>query len=94
MKRNTCARVGMKSIAVEMSDSTTTEELLIKINELNDDNNVHGILLQHPVPHQIDERLCFDAIDIKKMLMVLPVLVLEICLWVCLLLGHVRQLEL
>ena len=34
MKRNTCARVGMKSIAVEMSDSTTTEELLIKINEL------------------------------------------------------------
>jgi methylenetetrahydrofolate dehydrogenase (NADP+)/methenyltetrahydrofolate cyclohydrolase len=37
MKRNTCARVGMKSIAVEMSDSTTTEELLIKINELNDD---------------------------------------------------------
>ena len=66
MKRNTCARVGMKSIAVEMSDSTTTEELLIKINELNDDNNVHGILLQHPVPNQIDERLCFDAIDIKK----------------------------
>ena len=66
MKRNTCARVGMKSIAVEMSDSTTTEELLIKINELNDDANVHGILLQHPVPHQIDERLCFDAIDIKK----------------------------
>jgi methylenetetrahydrofolate dehydrogenase (NADP+)/methenyltetrahydrofolate cyclohydrolase len=66
MKRNTCARVGMKSIAVEMSDSTTTEELLIKINELNHDDNVHGILLQHPVPNQIDERLCFDAIDIKK----------------------------
>ena len=66
MKRNTCARVGMKSIAVEMSDSTTTEELLNKIHELNDDDNVHGILLQHPVPHQIDERLCFDAIDIDK----------------------------
>ena len=66
MKRNTCARVGMKSIAVEMSDSTTTEELLKKIHELNDDDNVHGILLQHPVPHQIDERLCFDAIDIDN----------------------------
>ena len=66
MKRNTCARVGMKSIAVEMSDSTTTEELLKKIHELNDDDDVHGILLQHPVPHQIDERLCFDAIDIDK----------------------------
>ena len=66
MKRNTCARVGMKSIAVEMSDTTTTKELLNKINELNNDVNVHGILLQHPVPHQIDERLCFDAIDINK----------------------------
>ena len=66
MKRNTCARVGMKSIAVEMSDQTTTDELLIKIKELNDDDNVHGILLQHPVPSQIDERKCFDAIYINK----------------------------
>ena len=66
MKRNTCARVGMKSIAVEMLDTTTTEELLNKINDLNNDDNVHGILLQHPVPGQIDERLCFDAIDINK----------------------------
>ena len=66
MKRNTCARVGMKSIAVEMSDQTSTEELLNKIKELNDDKNVHGILLQHPVPEQINERRCFDAIDINK----------------------------
>ena len=66
MKRNTCARVGMESIAVELSESTTTEELLKTIRNLNDDKNVHGILLQHPVPSQIDERLCFDAIDISK----------------------------
>ena len=66
MKRNTCARVGMKSIAVEMRDTTSTEELLFKIQELNNDKKVHGILLQHPVPSQIDERLCFDAIDIRK----------------------------
>ena len=66
MKRNTCARVGMKSIAVELSETTTTEELLDKIQELNNDRNVHGILLQHPVPSQIDERKCFDAIDVKK----------------------------
>ena len=66
MKRNTCARVGMKSIAVELSETTTTEELLNKIQELNDDKNVHGILLQHPVPSQIDERKCFDAIDVNK----------------------------
>ena len=66
MKRNTCARVGIKSIAVELSEDTTTEELLEKIRSLNNDVNVHGILLQHPVPSQIDERLCFDEIDINK----------------------------
>ena len=66
MKRNICARVGIKSIAVELSEDTTTEELLEKIKSLNNDVNVHGILLQHPVPSQIDERLCFDEIDINK----------------------------
>ena len=66
MKRNLCARVGMESIAVELSETTSTEELLKTIHNLNNDKNVHGILLQHPVPSQIDERLCFDAIDISK----------------------------
>ena len=44
----------------------TTDELLDKIKLLNNDKNVHGILLQHPVPSQIDERKCFDAIHIDK----------------------------
>ncbi|MDB9763745.1 bifunctional 5,10-methylene-tetrahydrofolate dehydrogenase/5,10-methylene-tetrahydrofolate cyclohydrolase [Gammaproteobacteria bacterium] len=66
MKRNTCKRVGMESIAVELPASTTTEELLKAINDLNSDVNVHGILLQHPTPSHIDERKCFDAIDIEK----------------------------
>ena len=66
MKRNTCARLGMQSIAIELPKDTSTGELLKKIKSLNDDKNVHGILLQHPVPPQIDERKCFDAIDINK----------------------------
>jgi len=66
MKGNACERIGMKSMKVELDSDTTTEELLSKINELNSNPEVHGILLQHPVPDQIDERLCFDAIDIKK----------------------------
>ena len=66
MKQNACARLGMKSIALELSKDTTTEELLESIDKLNNDKNVHGILLQHPVPSQIDERLCFDAININK----------------------------
>lgn len=66
MKGNACKRVGMDSIKVEMPKETTTEQLLAKIAELNANPDVHGILLQHPVPSQIDERVCFDAIDIKK----------------------------
>ncbi|MEX1665743.1 bifunctional methylenetetrahydrofolate dehydrogenase/methenyltetrahydrofolate cyclohydrolase FolD [Zhongshania arctica] len=66
MKGNACRRVGMDSMAVEMPDSTTTEQLLAKIAELNIDPNVHGILLQHPVPEQVDERACFDAIALHK----------------------------
>ena len=66
MKQNTCARLGMQSIAIELPKDTSTGELLKKIKSLNDDKNVHGILLQHPVPVQIDERKCFDAIDINK----------------------------
>ena len=66
MKRNTCKRVGMDSIAIELPESTTTEELLKTIEGLNLDLNVHGILLQHPTPTHIDERKCFDSIDIEK----------------------------
>ena len=66
MKQNACARLGMESIAVELSEKTSTEELLETIEKLNLDNNVHGILLQHPVPSQINERECFDAIHVEK----------------------------
>ncbi|MBT5006631.1 MAG: bifunctional methylenetetrahydrofolate dehydrogenase/methenyltetrahydrofolate cyclohydrolase FolD [Halioglobus sp.] len=66
MKGNACRRVGMDSMAVEMPSSTSTEELLAKIDELNHNADVHGILLQHPVPSQIDERACFDAIALSK----------------------------
>lgn len=66
MKGNACARIGMQSIRVELPTETTTDELLAKINELNENPDVHGILLQHPVPSQIDERACFDAIDARK----------------------------
>ncbi|AMX02675.1 bifunctional methylenetetrahydrofolate dehydrogenase/methenyltetrahydrofolate cyclohydrolase FolD [Microbulbifer thermotolerans] len=66
MKGNACRRIGMDSLQVEMPASTTTEQLLAKIEELNGNPNVHGILLQHPVPSQIDERACFDAIALDK----------------------------
>src|SRR5437870_10713835 len=66
MKRNACRRVGMGSSRLALGQETTTEELLAHIERLNRDLDVHGILLQHPVPSHIDERRCFDAISIDK----------------------------
>lgn len=66
MKINACKRIGMSSQSIEMSAATTTEQLLAEIERLNNDPHVNGILLQHPVPPQIDERACFDAIAIEK----------------------------
>jgi len=66
MKQETCKRVGMESLAINLPKETSTEELLLKIDELNNDKKIHGILLQHPVPTQINERECFERISIEK----------------------------
>lgn len=66
MKGNACKRIGMDSIKVELPSETTTEQLKAKIDELNNNPDVHGILLQHPVPAHIDERACFEQIDLAK----------------------------
>ncbi len=66
MKGNACERVGMTSLKVHLPENTTTIELLTEIEKLNYDDNICGILLQHPVPQQIDERACFDKIRIDK----------------------------
>lgn len=66
MKQETCKRVGMESLAINLPKETSTKELLLKIDELNNDKKIHGILLQHPVPNQINERECFERISIEK----------------------------
>lgn len=66
MKGNACKRLGMRSIRMDMPWDTTTERLIATIMQLNKDPEVHGILLQHPVPDHIDERAAFDAISIEK----------------------------
>jgi methylenetetrahydrofolate dehydrogenase (NADP+)/methenyltetrahydrofolate cyclohydrolase len=66
MKGNACKRIGMESLQVFLPQTTTTDELLAAIDKLNTNPDVQGILLQHPVPAQIDERRCFDQINIEK----------------------------
>jgi methylenetetrahydrofolate dehydrogenase (NADP+)/methenyltetrahydrofolate cyclohydrolase len=66
MKRNACERIGMKSVLIHLPKNIGTNDLLAAIKELNSDNTVHGILLQHPVPSHINERKAFEEIDIQK----------------------------
>ena len=66
MKANACKRIGMESLAIELPASTKTNDLLREIEQLNTNPDVHGILLQHPVPSHIDERAAFDMIALEK----------------------------
>lgn len=65
-KGKLCEKLGLTSLRIELPDTTTTEELVQKITDLGADPAVHGILLQHPVPKQIDERAAFEAIPGSK----------------------------
>ncbi|OME86131.1 bifunctional 5,10-methylene-tetrahydrofolate dehydrogenase/5,10-methylene-tetrahydrofolate cyclohydrolase [Paenibacillus sp. FSL A5-0031] len=66
MKGNACKRLGIDSKRIHLNKNISTDDLIDVILQLNEDPLIHGILLQHPVPHQIDERAAFEAISIHK----------------------------
>lgn len=65
-KKKGCEQVGMNSFEYAMPEETTTEELIGLIEKLNNDENVHGILCQLPVPAHIDEEKVLNAISPLK----------------------------
>lgn len=66
MKQARCRTAGIDSRHVALPASATTTEVVAAVNALSQDHDVHGILLQHPVPHGVDERAAFEAIDPAK----------------------------
>jgi methylenetetrahydrofolate dehydrogenase (NADP+) / methenyltetrahydrofolate cyclohydrolase len=66
MKQNRSRSAGIESRHIALPAETTTDELVSIITALSEDPEVHGILLQHPVPAPIDERAAFEAIDVGK----------------------------
>ena len=66
MKGKACEQVGMDSKRIAMPASSTTAEVLAVIDECNADAAISGILLPHPVPEQVDERVAFDRIAAHK----------------------------
>ena len=65
-KKKACAYIGIESIAYELPEETTEEELLEVIDKLNKDPKVHGILCQLPLPSHINEDHVIQAISPKK----------------------------
>ncbi len=61
-----CERAGIRSQRIDFAADSTPEAVLAKIAELNADPNVHGILLQLPLPPQFDERSMLSAISVDK----------------------------
>ncbi len=66
MKQRACEEVGINGIHVEIDADAPAEELYDTIDELNDDPEVHGILVQMPVPDHVDEREVINRIDPAK----------------------------
>lgn len=65
-KKRACEYIGVKSLSYELPESTTEEELLTLIGKLNEDQTVHGILCQLPLPKYIDEEKVLNMISPKK----------------------------
>lgn len=65
-KKRACEVCGIRSLSYELPEETTEEELLDLIAKLNGDPAVNGILVQLPLPEQIDEDKVIRAIDVKK----------------------------
>lgn len=65
-KVRACDEVGIASEQIVMAESTTTQELLEVVNRLNSDDNVDGILVQLPLPKQIDDAAVIETIDPAK----------------------------
>jgi len=65
-KERTCRELGMHSILIELPESVSEEALLSKINELNHDRNIHGILVQMPLPKHINEVTVIETILPEK----------------------------
>ena len=65
-KKKACEAAGMNSRVIELSESTSQEELLACVNELAEDSTVHGILVQLPLPKHLDENAVIAAIPPEK----------------------------
>ena len=65
-KQRACERCGIKSTLIEMPQDSSQEEIISIVEELNSDDSVHGILVQSPIPGEVDELAVASAISPLK----------------------------
>lgn len=65
-KQRTAEQLGFKSVVINMKKETTEEELIEQIKMLNEDETTHAILVQLPLPKEMDENKVIDTIDYNK----------------------------
>lgn len=65
-KVRACEECGFKSTLIRYEDDITEEQLLAKVQELNDDSDIDGFIVQLPLPRHIDEQKITEAIDYRK----------------------------
>jgi methylenetetrahydrofolate dehydrogenase (NADP+)/methenyltetrahydrofolate cyclohydrolase len=66
MKERMCAELGLQSTTVVLDAATSQADLLARVEALNSDASVHGILVQAPLPAQIDESVVFSTVAVEK----------------------------
>ncbi|CAN6561485.1 unnamed protein product [Malus baccata var. baccata] len=66
MKRKACAEVGIKSVDIDLPENVSQDDLIAKVHELNATSDVHGILVQLPLPNHINEEKVLSEISIEK----------------------------
>ena len=66
LRSNACEEVGINTNILEFNENVTEDEVLISIKKLNQDQSVHGIFIQFPIPNHISQDRLINALNPKK----------------------------
>ena len=66
MKRKRCEKLGIKSVLIKLEENISEKELIKNVIDLNNDNSIHGILIQLPLPKHINEENVLSNVNLNK----------------------------
>ena len=66
MKKRACEKIGISNFDIHLDETVSQEDIISEINKMNNDSNIHGILVQLPLPKHINEREVLNCVSLKK----------------------------